>query len=60
MVRPGTKDFLQKMAQVFEVVIYTASLPQYADPIINALDPTRTLIQHRLYRHHCNVVGGTF
>jgi CTD small phosphatase-like protein 2 len=33
-------------------VIFTASLPEYADYILNKLDPHNTLIGSRLYRYH--------
>jgi len=37
----------------FEVVIFTAASKEYADTVLNALDPYNTLIQHRLYRGQC-------
>ena len=33
--------------------MFTASTPQYADSIIDYLDPSRELIQHRFYRNTC-------
>ena len=27
----------------------------YADQILDRIDPSRTFIHHRLYRHHCDV-----
>ena len=37
----------------FEVCVFTASTPQYADAVLNYLDPTGELIQHRFYRNSC-------
>lgn len=37
--RPGVDDFLKQMAQMYEIVVYTAALPTYADPILDRLDP---------------------
>jgi len=37
MVRPGCLDFLKKMSEHFEIVIFTASLSKYANPVINKL-----------------------
>ncbi|KAJ6230282.1 nuclear lim interactor-interacting factor-related [Anaeramoeba flamelloides] len=51
--RPHLDDFLRKCSKLFEVVIYTASDPRYADAIINKLDPDNELISHRLYRQCC-------
>lgn len=42
------------MAKHYEVVIYTASLKQYADPLMDILDPER-LCTSRLYREHCTL-----
>lgn len=50
--RPGVDFFLQQVAQKFEVVVFTASLAKYADPVIDLLDPTG-LIGARLFRDSC-------
>uniref|UniRef100_A0A0G4GDF7 FCP1 homology domain-containing protein n=1 Tax=Chromera velia CCMP2878 TaxID=1169474 RepID=A0A0G4GDF7_9ALVE len=51
--RPHVRDFLERCAKAFEVVVFTASTQNYADQVINKLDPQRLLIKHRLYRPHC-------
>lgn len=56
--RPHVQRFLREVAQLFEVVAFTSSLPDYADPILDALDPSKKLISHRLYRDHCVEVKG--
>lgn len=33
--RPQVDYFLQQVAKVFEVIIYTASIPKYADPLMD-------------------------
>jgi RNA polymerase II subunit A small phosphatase-like protein len=38
LVRPGCVKFLNEMAKYYEVVIYTASLSKYADPLMDMLD----------------------
>lgn len=35
MVRPGLNKFLTEMSQIFEIVIFTAALQDYADWILN-------------------------
>ena len=57
-VRPFAKECLIEASRHFEVIVFTASEKQYADPIISFLDPSRKLIQHRLYREHCTSVHG--
>jgi TFIIF-interacting CTD phosphatase-like protein len=36
------------------VAVFTAGYDWYANPIIDRLDPTGTLFQHRFFRQHCN------
>ncbi|CAD8196658.1 unnamed protein product [Paramecium octaurelia] len=52
-VRPYAQQFLQKMAQHFEIMIYTASNEDYANQIIDYLDPTKSLVKYCLYRNDC-------
>ena len=52
-IRPFTQECLEHVNKHFEVVVFTASHKWYADVILDKIDPTRTLIQHRLYRQHC-------
>lgn len=54
-VRPGTKDFLEEMAKHYELVIFTASLSKYANPLLDILDPQR-LCTGRLFREHCKQI----
>lgn len=42
---PLSADFLRRVAEVFEVVIFTASQKLYAEKLLNILDPHRTLIR---------------
>ncbi|EKM54186.1 uncharacterized protein PHACADRAFT_162559 [Phanerochaete carnosa HHB-10118-sp] len=50
--RPGVDNFLRKMGEIYEVVVFTASLSKYADPVLDKLDPGRT-VAHRLFRESC-------
>ena len=54
--RPGVDTFLQTLSNYYELIIYTASVPTYATPIINKLGP----ISHSLFRNHCSVYHNTF
>ena len=51
-IRPGAFQFLSEMSKFYELVIYTASLSKYADPLMNILDPEK-LCTDRLFREHC-------
>lgn len=39
--RPHLQPFLQRCAELFEVVVFTASQKVYAEQLLNILDPTR-------------------
>jgi carboxy-terminal domain RNA polymerase II polypeptide A small phosphatase len=59
LVRPGAKEFLENLAPFFEMVIYTASLSKYADPLMDILDP-KGICTSRLFREHCTFYNGIF
>ncbi|KAI0675170.1 NIF-domain-containing protein [Trametes maxima] len=50
--RPGVDEFLKRMGEIYEVVVFTASLAKYADPVLDRLDPTKS-VAHRLFRESC-------
>ncbi|KAH9948690.1 NIF-domain-containing protein [Amylocystis lapponica] len=50
--RPGVDVFLKRMGEIYEVVVFTASLSKYADPVLDRLDPDRS-VAHRLFRESC-------
>jgi Dullard-like phosphatase family protein len=51
--RPHLHTFLRAVAPLFEVVVFTASQSCYADPLMDTIDPDKTLVTDRLYRQHC-------
>lgn len=57
--RPGVDEFLQKCYKAFEVVVFTASLSNYADPLLDILDPNRQ-ISFRLFRESCSFCNGGY
>ena len=73
MIRPGTEEFLVRMGELYEVVVFTASLAeviflkeiqaktlfQYAEPLVKELDPTG-VITALLYRQHCTPFNGVY
>jgi len=50
--RPGVDHFLEEMGSKFEVVVFTASLDKYANPVLDILDP-KGHIKVRLFREAC-------
>lgn len=53
-LRPFCLQFLRELSESYEIIIFTAGTKQYADKIIDGLDPSNSLIKHRLYRDHMN------
>lgn len=39
--RPFVDEFLEKMGELFECVLFTASLAKYADEVANEIDPKK-------------------
>ncbi len=50
--RPGVDHFLRAVSERWHVVIFTAALSKYADPLLDILDRSR-VIRGRLFREHC-------
>lgn len=50
--RPGVDHFLREVGKKFEIVVFTASLAKYADPLLDVLDKDR-VVQYRLFREAC-------
>ncbi|CEG50492.1 TFIIF-interacting CTD phosphatase, including NLI-interacting factor (involved in RNA polymerase II regulation) [Plasmopara halstedii] len=57
--RPGVEEFLNTMSKIYEIVVYTASLSKYADPLLDKLD-AEGVIRYRLYREHCVQYEGSY
>lgn len=52
--RPGLEGFLREVGQKYEVVLFTASLPDYANIVLDKIDPNH-VISSRLYRSSCRI-----
>ncbi|XP_069054302.1 carboxy-terminal domain RNA polymerase II polypeptide A small phosphatase 2 [Lepisosteus oculatus] len=50
--RPHVDEFLQRMGELFECILFTASLAKYADPVTDLLDQRR-VFRTRLFRESC-------
>jgi RNA polymerase II subunit A small phosphatase-like protein len=57
--RPGVDEFMRQVGEHFEVVVFTASLSKYADPVLDLLDKHR-VVHHRLFRESCLNYKGNY
>ena len=57
--RPGVDEFLEKMSNLYEIVIFTASLSQYAIPLIEQLDKKK-VCNFKLFREHCSFINNGY
>ncbi|KAI8388770.1 NLI interacting factor-like phosphatase-domain-containing protein [Radiomyces spectabilis] len=58
--RPHVDFFLKTISQWYKVVIFTASMAEYADPVIDWLDQDQTVVSQRYFRQSCVVRNGNF
>lgn len=57
--RPGVDEFLQKVGKLYEVVVFTASVSRYGNPLLDTLD-IHKVIDHRLFREACYNYDGNY
>ncbi|XP_005883482.1 PREDICTED: carboxy-terminal domain RNA polymerase II polypeptide A small phosphatase 1 isoform X2 [Myotis brandtii] len=57
--RPYVDEFLQRMGELFECVLFTASLAKYADPVADLLDKWGAF-RARLFRESCVFHRGNY
>ena len=58
--RPGCHDFLRKVSKWYNLVVFTASVQEYADPVIDWLERERRYFGGRYYRQHCTLRNGAY
>lgn len=51
--RPYCTEFLDAVSQWYNLVIFTASIQEYADPMIDWLERDGKYFKKRFYRQHC-------
>jgi len=57
--RPYVDEFLAKVGELFECVLFTASLAKYADEVANEIDPNNEF-SSRLFRESCVYDRGNY
>lgn len=51
---------LTQVSKWYDCVIFTASVQEYADPVIDWLEAERKIFKARYYRQHCTVENGAY
>ncbi|XP_071791276.1 CTD small phosphatase-like protein isoform X2 [Asterias amurensis] len=57
--RPHVDEFLRRMGELYECVLFTASLAKYADPVADLLDKSG-VFRSRLFRESCVFHRGNY
>ncbi|XP_071715811.1 uncharacterized protein [Rutidosis leptorrhynchoides] len=58
--RPYLKEFLERVSEMFQVFVFTASQSVYAKQLLDILDPNGTIISRRAYRESCIFADGSY
>ncbi|CAD8133316.1 unnamed protein product [Paramecium pentaurelia] len=56
-IRPYAQEFIKETSKIFEIIIFTASISEYANSVIDFLDPLG-LVDLRLFRENCTIYNG--
>ena len=57
--RPYVDHFLKEISKFFDIFIFTASISQYASPLLDKLDKEK-IFNGRLFRQHCIYNSGLY
>ncbi|KAG8454575.1 hypothetical protein GDO86_000986 [Hymenochirus boettgeri] len=59
-LRPHVREFLEVLCKVYEIFVFTTAKREYAEKILEILDPQKKMIRHRLFQEQCICVEGHY
>ena len=59
-MRPGLYEFLDDIKNFYEIIIFTASSQDYADPLIDSIEENRKYFEYKFYRQHNIIIENDF
>jgi Dullard-like phosphatase family protein len=54
-IRPGLFPFLLNLKKYYELIIFTSATPEYADPLLKAIEKGEKIFDYKLYRQHTTI-----
>ena len=60
ILRPFLHEFLKKMRNLYELILFSFGTSEYVDPIINIIEKKEKYFEYRLYRQHAKIDGNNF
>lgn len=51
--RPYCDEFLKEVSKWYDLVVFTASMKEYADPVIDWLESDQKYFSKKFYKHNC-------
>ena len=60
LIRKYALDMLKELSEFYEIIVFTGANKEYADAIINEIDPANTLIDYRIYRDSCIRINNSY
>ncbi|KAL5733771.1 hypothetical protein ACOSQ2_033463 [Xanthoceras sorbifolium] len=58
--RPFLRTFLERVVEMFEIIVFTASQSIYAEQLLDILDPDKNIFSQRVYRESCIFSNGSY
>jgi len=56
VMRPYCEDFIQKLSEKYEIIVFTAATKDYAETVVQKIDPERLYVKSVLSRAHTQKV----